>query len=561
DNFTTNLTYTGTAVSGVTITKYVAEGYAIDVIKDMLDLLDWQLRIDEADNVIFEPKGTTNPGITFTNGINFQVERWIEDRESQYNHVKIKGALIDFRTRETIIGTGTEFILSQKPVDTVRVEIPSGTELPKTSPTEPYTVDSENKKVIFTSSKTDPTFDYTFHIPVVVEDQDDASISTFDEIFKEIPAPWLDTFSEARQYAQKLLEARSLPEIRVHGFQNQINFDREVGEIITVTDPVRADRTEDLVISKIIIDARNARTRFFLGTREDEFFDWQREVQERIKKIERRILDETEKAFSRLFKHKMLITLTLTETFEFNQPVDSFVLGHQTLSRLRPNLNFEADCSDNANHGTWNGTGIAGAQYSTSGFLRSTGQFNGSDNFVDIPDDATLDITGDFSFVVAVKVASLPGAETYLFNKLSATDGYAVRINASNKVELIYRDSSSDTVFAATTGLTAGVFQEVVFVKSGTSLTVYVNGSSDGTATGGATVGANALDLEIGKFGAGFFTGDIDEVMVYDNDISASTVLNIFNALGDQDLTDMKGWWSMDNPRLGDRFTTRATVT
>ena len=59
--------------------------------------------------------------------------------------------------------------------------------------------------------------------------------------------------------------------------------------------------------------------------------------------------------------------------------MDSFLLGHETLGRLRADLNFEADCSDNGHNGTWSGSGIAGSQYITNGWRLSTGTFNGSD--------------------------------------------------------------------------------------------------------------------------------------------------------------------------------------
>ncbi len=57
-----------------------------------------------------------------------------------------------------------------------------------------------------------------------------------------------------------------------------------------------------------------------MGTREFVFFDWQREVQDRIKKLEREIRDEDDVAFSRLFKYDLNISLTPLNLIKFNYP-------------------------------------------------------------------------------------------------------------------------------------------------------------------------------------------------------------------------------------------------
>ena len=73
DNYTTNLTFASSSASGITLENYEGKGqYAIDIIKDMMDVLQWQLRVDESDNVYFEPDGFTDNGLTLTNGDNFQ---------------------------------------------------------------------------------------------------------------------------------------------------------------------------------------------------------------------------------------------------------------------------------------------------------------------------------------------------------------------------------------------------------------------------------------------------------------------------------------------------------
>ena len=566
-NHTANLTYASTESSGITIAKYVAKGYLIDIIKEMMQITGWQLRIDESDNVYFEPKGNVNNGHALTNGDNFQMDKWIEDDTEMINQVRVVGNLVNVKAdTEEFNGDGSTktFTLTQKPVGDVFVSVGGVRKAPGVDGTGDYTVDHEQKKIIFGTAPGSGTnnvdVDYNYQIRVVVEDQDDASIATTGfQIFKEFQAPSIDSFADGRRLAAGLLDEFSTVKLKPKGFIPFLDFDRSVGEVVTVTDPQR-NLSESVIIRKITYEGQTNKTKLIFERIEYNFEDLQEEIKERIKKLEKRTTDDEVTAFSRISKHNMRINMKLETFFEYNCPQDSFILGHQTLGRLRADLDYEADCSDQANHGTWQGSDIGGSQYATNGFRLSTGSFNGSDNYITITHDADLNSVSDFTIALSVRVESLPGTETYLLNKWDGTDGYAVRINSSNKVELIYSNGGSDKVFAASTALTAKTYQHIVFVKSSTSLTVYVNGVSDNTDTGGATVGTNSNAFEIGRYSTNYFTGKLDEVRFYNDNKSASDILNLFNKTDDV-LTDCKLWMSMDNPRLGDRSGRRHTVS
>ena len=107
DNYTQNLTFVPTVASGVVVTKYIADGYAIDIVKDMLDLLQWELVIDKDDNGYFQPEGKVDNGVTFTNTENCTTINWKEDQSTMMNHVKVVGGFESFGIQETIVGTGT----------------------------------------------------------------------------------------------------------------------------------------------------------------------------------------------------------------------------------------------------------------------------------------------------------------------------------------------------------------------------------------------------------------------------------------------------------------------
>jgi len=784
DNFTANLTYVSSVASGIIINKYIAKAYAIDVIKDMMDALKWSLRIDENDNVYFEPAGTVDNGAVFTNGSNVQITSWIEDKKELFNHVKIVGGFENFSTDQTFAATDTVFVLDHKPAAIMKVVV-SGSEI---SPDD-YTVDAENKTVTFDSSQENPTFSYSYDRPVIVEDQDDISISTYGEVFKEIPAPWMNTFADARQYSQQLLDAFSTPIQRIKVTEPGLNWDIEVGESVLVSDPIR-DKSSTVAISKITYKAGQNVTQYELNTRDPELFDWQREVMDRIKKMERRFVNEDVVVFARTFKHKLQAQLTESLAKEFNSPTNTFILDHETLSRLKdptktPNPeNFEADCSDNNNDGVWSGTGVDGSQFefisfplsshylfngnsldSTSNsndgtdtaityvagkinqaasfnattsviqvadsstiqdfydgggttsvwvFLNSDGggnsgrvynknadntilaifgesgskakiyfrqrfsptdgewqsglvvnvgewnhllfvynsdsdnnvpsayvngvsvamsqitkpdgtrtsdagtdlyignnaggdrgfdgeiddlrvykgvpvslrqidsiynsgsgtennlsipnvprlyygTFNGSDRKITVDDAASLRFTGDLSIHLSINVSSLPGATTPLIDKHDGTDGYKVFINASNQVSVTYSDSGSDSTLAASTALVADKWQNFIFTKSGTDMTIYIDGTSDNTGTGDATIGSNTDDLTIGTDGLNYLNGLLDEIRLYNRAMTQIEVTDLNKKFSIVD--GMTCYLSMDNPKLDIRQTARQAVT
>lgn len=551
DNHTTNLTYVSGPSSGVTLTKYIAKAYGVDVIKDMMDVLDWQLTIDENDNVKFEPKGNVDNGVLLQNGASVQINSWEEDQHQLFNHVKLIGGFENFGTQETATQSIATHALTHKPNGDVRVVVTVGGASVEISPDQ-FNVDADNKQIIFTSA-TKPVFEYSYNRPIIIDMQDDDSIADLGtEVFKELPAPFIDNDSDARRFAQKFLDAFSRPVPKVKAFEFNLKFERSPGEIVRVIDTIR-NQDKQLVITKLVYDVRKGITEYELGTRDFMIFDWEREVQDRIKKLERRFQNDDQIVFARTFKHNLKATLNITNNFGKRSMNDSFVLSNQTLGRFRSGFDFEADCSDNANHGTWTGAGVTdGNQYDFVGFRLSTGVFGGTNHVVTVSDSATLQLNEDMTLAVAVKVASLPGATKYIFHKWDETNGYGIRINQDDKLEFFYEDSGTLTNLAASTGLSVDTFQHFVGVKTGATLEVFIDGTSDAVLTSQpTTIGTSNANLEVGKQSTNFFTGRIDEVRVYSSAISATQVNNIFSK--QEELSNLNLWLSMDNPHLGDR--------
>jgi hypothetical protein len=533
-NYTKNLTFASSSSSGFTIGTYIADGYLIDVIKDMMDILDWPVRIDVNDNVYFEPKGTLNNGQLLINGQNCQITSWEEDQDSMFNHVEVVGGFESFNTEETItLAPTTVFTLTNKPADSMKVII-SGSEV---SP-EDYTVDSESKTVTFLTNKTTVTFQYSYNKPIIVENQNDDSINTYEEIFRQVPAPWLLTFADARKYSQTLLDIYSTPSPVVKIKQPFLNFNLNVSETIIVQDPVRV-KNSTLQIKKIIYNAREHTTSYELGSRDLVLTDWQREVEDRIKKIEKRSLNTENKIFTRLFKSGLKITLETQNKWQYNSPTNTFFLNHPTLNRMRTVVNghienFEADCSNNSHNGVWYGSNVDGAQYVFPAYRLYGGEFNGTDTYINCVDS----VNG----VQCVSFFAKPAKNNQSI--LQLTSSASVSINSAGAI--------------TTTGLT----DAKIYVNGVLSSTISTTSYKLVTVTFDSI---NATDFEVGRVGASYYEGELDEVMLWDNKLSTSNMIKILNKdwyddNNDYSITGILLHWSMDNPKLGIRTTARSDL-
>lgn len=194
------------------------------------------------------------------------------------------------------------------------------------------------------------------------------------------------------------------------------------------------------------------------------------------------------------------------------------------------------DASGNGNNGTWNGTG----SHFTGGKVGTyAGQFNGVDDYIEIPSTNSLSI-GSNKISYSAWVNPLAADYRTVFSKgYDATDGgYSLRIT---------RDSEPIKAFAevhasGTTGA-AGVYNNIANniwsyltgTYDGTQLCLYVNGVLNACTNYSGNIQTNNLSLRIGRLSTAqiinaYFKGLVDEVRIYNRVLSAAEIQAIYNA-------------------------------
>lgn len=153
--------------------------------------------------------------------------------------------------------------------------------------------------------------------------------------------------------------------------------------------------------------------------------------------------------------------------------------------------------------------------------------FDGVDDYVNLGNPTSLQISGNFSISLWIKFNSI--IQGYAFSGCGNKYGIYVQ---NNLINLQHRDSSN--VFrnvTSTSTFNDNQWHHVLGVNDGTNLLLYIDGTlNNSNALGGASI-TSTLGARIGSISTASgweFRGYIDEVAVWDNDQSAN-ITSIFN--------------------------------
>lgn len=184
------------------------------------------------------------------------------------------------------------------------------------------------------------------------------------------------------------------------------------------------------------------------------------------------------------------------------------------------------DESGYENHGT-----IYGATW-TDGKRGKALSFDGVDDYVEVSDSSTLDITGSITIEAWVKADSFPAWARILEKGGYATGtGYGlVLLGDTGKVR--FEHNSGGATFEYVDGITvlsAGVWYHVVAVFDGNAAYIYINGVLDNSGMWNYNTNSSAsYNLKIGRGSVDeqdkLWDGLIDEVRIHNRALSADEV-------------------------------------
>lgn len=216
---------------------------------------------------------------------------------------------------------------------------------------------------------------------------------------------------------------------------------------------------------------------------------------------------------------------------------DSLVLfmNMDNLSSLGENDTHVVDLSGYGN----NGTGYNGVVVNTTNCkYGNCFTFDAVNDHINITDDASLTLIQDFTISVWVKLADNSGSA---YQYIISNGGYSANPSLNwwfaesgsgdaNHLWFNVGDGDTTDIEGSSSGTygTSRVWQHLVLVRSGDTITQYINTIADGTNTnvnmdsidGGAWYFGGKSDLNADRF----FNGSIDEVRIYNRSLSADEI-------------------------------------
>jgi chitodextrinase len=178
-----------------------------------------------------------------------------------------------------------------------------------------------------------------------------------------------------------------------------------------------------------------------------------------------------------------------------------------------------ADASGNGNDGA-----VTGATWTTSGKNKGALTFDGVDDWVTVPDTASLDLSTGMTLEAWVRPAAIGGWRTVLAKERSG--GIVYTLHASQEdlkpVGQVDIDGEQDAVGPSSLPLNA--WTHLAATYDGTTVRLYVNGALAGSSTYAGSIPASSGPLRLGgnSIWSEWFRGELDDVRVYGRALSAA---------------------------------------
>jgi hypothetical protein len=184
-----------------------------------------------------------------------------------------------------------------------------------------------------------------------------------------------------------------------------------------------------------------------------------------------------------------------------------------------------ADASGNGNTGTLTN----GPTWTTQGRYGNAISFDGVNDFVSVPDSASLDLAATGTVQTWVRLNAV-GRWNGLIAKGNANNdrshNYALEVTNRNVVRCILGNGTTFQQLDSTAALTAGVFRHVACTWNGTTVAIYVDGVLNASAAQTVTPAGNTAPLFLGQFGGNSdrLSGILDNLRIYNRALNATEI-------------------------------------
>ena len=193
-------------------------------------------------------------------------------------------------------------------------------------------------------------------------------------------------------------------------------------------------------------------------------------------------------------------------------------------------------------------------------FSNASLDFDGIDDYVDLGTglNSYLELGDSFSYSAWVKFSADTTHRTIISSlQASGPKGTQLRVLNTEAIRIIFIQSGAVYKYVDSSVLAVDTWHHVVATYDGSNtvggINLYINGSLDNSTTGTSgtlTSITSAESLKIGKYASSsnMYEGNIDDVIVFNAELSASDVTDIYNSGKPKDessTSNVLGYWRM----------------
>lgn len=228
--------------------------------------------------------------------------------------------------------------------------------------------------------------------------------------------------------------------------------------------------------------------------------------------------------------------MSITFTDQLDKPSEITAIPNQLLRPI-----FGASYGFDVPVGGGGGTPAFANQYSVS--------FDGTDDYMDIPDSTALETTA-FTWSAWFYCTAIDKYNIIVNSGTSTqtSNGYVIFVR-DNTNKITFGSYSSVDYIASNTTVSANTWYHVAATHESGSDKLYVNGTLEASGSASNFSTTDAANLRIGSSSIFnlYHTGLIDEVAFFNSALSASNVSSIYNSGVPNDISSLSpvGWWRM----------------
>jgi hypothetical protein len=186
-------------------------------------------------------------------------------------------------------------------------------------------------------------------------------------------------------------------------------------------------------------------------------------------------------------------------------------------------------------------------------------QFDGIDDYVSIPNSASIQLTSDFSFSAWIKTDPLVMPSARIIEKGNWTDGWGYSLAITSEGDLAFQliNSHGHSAYAqvvSSRDIVDGGWHHIAgVVRDGEYIKLFIDGALDSQSTifdSSQTLPVNTADLLIGiRHDWGYplpFMGVIDEVTIWQRALTEEEIVGLMFASPESNDVGLGGYWSFN---------------